>query len=391
MSVTLVRTLRSLALIAAATTGLHAQNRDHFPKATPESEGLSSASLAAISDQMESWVDEGRVVGAEVLIVKNRRTVFHDMVGWKDREKEIAWEPNTICRIRSMTKPFVGTAVLMLVDEGRLSVSDPVSQYISAFDNERSRDITIEQVLTHTAGFTQPGYPAALQSYGSLREAVDAVGNAGPPNDPGTKWIYSDAGSATLGALIAEVSGMPAEEFIRLRIVEPLGLTSTLMNLSDDSPLRPRVSSTYRSTPSGSFFKYWDSTGPQVMKFFRASGGIYSTTTDYARFLAFWMDGGTTGTTQLLSPELVESALQVDPLSQDVHPYGYQWQIFEQSDPSNPSSMFMFGHGGSDGTIAWAIPSEDLIVVYFTQSRGGNTRDEIGRVVEKAFGADWFE
>ena len=67
------------------------------------------------------------------------------------------------------------------------------------------------------------------------------------------------------------------------------------------------------------------------------------------------------------------------------------WQIFEQSDPSDPSSMFMFGHGGSDGTIAWAIPSEDLIVVYFTQSRGGNTRDEIGRVVEKAFGADWFE
>jgi len=386
MTATLNKISRSFAVIAATAVSLQAQDAGFFPKATPESAGLSSAKLATIVDQMARWVEEEKVVGAEILIIKNRQTVLHSMVGWKDREREIPWEANTICRIRSMTKPFVGTAVLLLADEGKLSVSDPVSKYIASFDNERSGGITIEQVLTHTGGFTQPGYPANLSTYGSLREAVDSVGGAGPPNEPGTEWIYSDAGSATLGALVAEVSGMPAEEFIRLRIVEPLGLTSTFLNLTGDSPLRQRVSSTYSLTPSGSFRKYWDSTTPQVMKFFRASGGIYSTTTDYARFLALWMDGGQVGSTQLLAHELVTTALQVAPLSRDPHPYGYQWQIFEEGDPSDPTSDLVFGHGGSDGTLAWAVPSEDLIVLYFTQSRGGSTSGEIREVVERAVG-----
>ena len=391
MKKTLTRTCGSLAVTAALAVGLQAQDSAHFPRTTPESVGLTSSGLATITDQMKQWLDEGQLVGAEILIVKNRSIVLHEVVGWKDREKQIAWERNTISRIRSMTKPFVGTAVLMLADEGKLSPSDPVAQYIPAFDNERSRAITIAQLLTHTAGFTQPGYPAALRTYDNLREAVDAVGNTGPPNEPGTRFIYSDAGSATLGALIAEVSGMPAESFIRLRIVEPLDLTSTLLNLTDNHPLRPRVSSTYSRNQDGSFRKYWDAADPQVMKFFRASGGIYSTTTDYARFLAMWMDGGKAGDTRLLSEELVREALEVEPLSEEEFAYGYQMQIFARPNPVGSSGAFVFGHGGSDGTVAWAEPSEDLIVVYFTQSRRGTTRNEIGRLVQLAVGADWFE
>ncbi len=355
-----------------------------FPYATPESAGLSTDRLAAIVEQMDGWVESGEVVGAEILIVKDRRAVLHEVAGWKDRERDESWERNTICRIRSMTKPFVGTAILMLAEAGELSLEDPVSKHIGSFDNERSSGITIRHLLTHTGGFTQPGYPEPLRSYDGLRDAVDAVGEAGPQNPPATEWIYSDAGSATLGAIVAQVSGMPAEEFIRREIVEPLDLNDTFLNLTDDSPLRPRVASTYQRAPSGSFRKYWDSSSPQVMQFFRASGGMYSTTSDYARFLQLWMDHGTLDSVQLLSPETVSSALEVAPLSREVHPYGFQWQIFAPAETGATANLPTFGHGGSDGTLAWAIPDLQVIVVYFTQSRGGDTSQQIRDIVERA-------
>jgi CubicO group peptidase (beta-lactamase class C family) len=333
---------------------------------------------------MERWVEDEAVVGAEILIIKNRQAVLHDAVGWKDREREIPWEKNTVCRIRSMTKPFVGTAILMLADDGKLSIDDPVSKHIASFDNERSDAVTVRHLLTHTGGFTQPGYPEALGSYSNLREAVDAVGTAGPSSPPGTEWIYSDAGSATLGAIVAQVSGMAAEQYIRAKIVEPLGLSDTFLNLEDDNSLRPRVSSTYQRTPSGSFTKYWDSTSPQVMQFFRASGGMYSTTHDYARFLELWMDLGRLDSTRLFSPETARGALETAVLSRDVHPYGFQWQIFNRADTGATALLPVFGHGGSDGTIAWAVPAQDLIVVYFTQSRGGETTGKIREMVEEA-------
>lgn len=260
---TIRRSLVALAVLTGMVSGVrptpaHAQDPQHptaspFPPATPESVGLSSTDLAVVVDSMKHWADEGRVVGAEILIVKDRKTVLHEVVGWRDREREIPWEPNTICRIRSMTKPFVGTSILMLAEEGKLSLSDPVATYLPSFDNERSRQITIEHLLTHSGGYDQPGYPAPLGTYGSLREAVDAVGKAGPPRKPGVEYHYSDAGSATLGAIVAEVSGIPVERFIESRILAPLGLRDTFTNLTPDDPRRSRVSSTYRRTGSGTF------------------------------------------------------------------------------------------------------------------------------------------
>jgi CubicO group peptidase (beta-lactamase class C family) len=353
----------------------------HFAYEPPENVGLAADQLRQIADRVQGWVEDGEAVGAEILVIKNRRIVLHEAFGWRDRERKLGWERNTIARIRSMTKPFVGTAILMLADSGKIQLSDLVATYIPAFDNPRSRDISIEHLLTHSGGFNQPGYPQQLRSYKDLREAVDAVGQMGPPTAPGIEYGYSDAGSATLGAIVAEVSGMAVQEFLLSRIIEPLGLDDTFPMLTDGDARRSRVSSTYRRG-DGRFDRYWDFEQPQVMQFFRASGGLYSTTTDYARFLAFWIDEGSIADRQLLSPALIYRALSPSPWNRE---YGYHWQVDPRGDPGS-SDLPSFGHGGSDGTMAWANPEQDLIVCYFTQSRGGSTTGKIQQVVAEALG-----
>ena len=138
----------------------------------------------------------------------------------------------------------------------------------------------------------------------------------------------------------------------------------------EGNPLRPHVSSTYRRFGNG-WMKYWVNTRRQAVPYFRGSGGMYSTTLDYAKFMALWMDKGKSGGTPFLSPGAVERALTPSALSRSgTQGYGFQWQIFRESDG-------VFGHGGSDGTIAIAAPEDDLMLLCFTQSRGGKTVSEI--------------
>jgi CubicO group peptidase (beta-lactamase class C family) len=136
--------------------------------------------------------------------------------------------------------------------------------------------------------------------------------------------------------------------------------------LTEGDSRRPRVSCTYAGG-KGKWRKYWDNSSPQAVPYFRGSGGIYSTTADYARFMAMWMDRGEAGSQRFLQPETIQLALTTSPLSDGGdNGYGYQWQVHKKT-------PLTFGHGGSDGTLAIAIPEEDLIFLYFTQSRGNRT------------------
>ena len=256
----------------------------YFEYAKPEDVGVDSTSLNKITQEIKKWVENGDPVGAEFLVIKNRKIIKHETFGWMNREKKIPVKRNTICRVRSMTKPFIGTAILILEEQGKLKLDDPISKYLPSFDNEKSGKITIRQMLTHTAGFRQDAYPRPLSVCKSLREAVDIVGKQGPPDQPGTKFTYSDKDSSTLGAVVAEVSGVPVEEFIQTRLFTPLGMKNSFCNYKETDPRRGNVSCTYRKA-SGGFVKYWDPSQPQRLRFFRASGGIYSTPMDYAKFL----------------------------------------------------------------------------------------------------------
>lgn len=293
-----------------------------------------------------------------------------------------------------MTKPLVGTAILMLEEEGRLRLNDRVSQYLPSFDNDRSREITIFQLLTHTSGLKGEIYNDHEGTpYASLREAVDAVGEKGPSFPPGTDYYYSDTGSSTLGALIAERSGMSAEAFIQQRILDPLQMEDSFLSLHPTDRRRPRIAAAYRRE-EGEWTKYWDNARPLIVPFFRASGGLYSSALDYARFMAAMVEGGSLGPVRLLPSAAVELAHQ--PHSAYVYSpehqrdrdrfYGFHWTVFSDRyrPVAPPFSAGTFQHRGSDGTIAWADPKNGLIVVYLTQSRGTDTAEEFVRLVYDA-------
>ncbi len=370
----------------AKTSGVTAA--DPFPTASAAEVGLDPTRLDTLVDAVVEHVASGDPVGAELLVIKNRRTVVHEAFGWRDRELERPFEKNTICRIRSMTKPIVATGIWQLVGDGELRLQDPVARHIEAFDNELSRSITIDHLLTHTGGFGHPGYPAQLTSYGSLRAAVDASGSAGPDSEVGAGYRYSDVDSATLAAVVAEIAGQPVESYIAQHILGPLRMTDTFCNFDPNDPRAARVSSTY-VLRDGQLVKYWDPSREQQLPFFRGSGGIYSTPMDYARFLAAWMDRGSGPDSRLVPEGLIPTALASTVMSaSEATPrhYARHWEVHgpvrDEHDVAE-HGLPVFGHTGSDGTAALCSPEQDLMVLYFTQSRRAqNYVSVIRRIIE---------
>jgi CubicO group peptidase (beta-lactamase class C family) len=282
-----------------------------------------------------------------------------------------------------MTKPLVGTAIQMLIDAGKLSLTDPASKYLPAFANDKSRAITIEQLLTHTAGFPLTLIDRPLSAYRGPRDVADQAGRIGPSGPPGS-FRYSDTDSATLAAIVSEVSGQPVDEFIRQRIFEPLGMKDTFCVLGEDAPPRSRVSSNHAGSP-GQWHKFWDPEEKPLFPFFHGPEALYSTTTDYARFLTLWRDRGQVGGRPLLSAAAVARALRpaqpmLSPGSNTPFPtglsplrpyYGQHWTVYVPPEPGAAGALPVFGHGGSDGTLALVFPGHELMAFYFTQSRGG--------------------
>lgn len=349
-----------------------------FPYARPEEVGLSSCEMESLTDNVQKWVKQGKIVGAEVMVVKNSKIVLNEAWGWSDRERRIPLQRNSIYRIRSMTKPFIGTAVLMLAEQGKLSLDDTVATYIRSFNNDRSRDITIRQLLRHTAGYVQGGFPSGYWNAPTLREAVDKIGQMGPPNPVGESFRYSDLSTGTLGAVVAEITDSPVERFLESRIFEPLGMLDTHTQFDPGVPWATRMNSTYKRQWF-SWRKYWDNTKKQEAPFFRASGGIYTTVFDYARFLRAWMHYGKYNGGRLLSKASVSEALRPGPLAD----YGYHWSIYDDS--TSAGGLAVFGHGGSDGTLAMAYPELDMLILFFTQSRGTSSINEFRAAVQRVF------
>jgi CubicO group peptidase (beta-lactamase class C family) len=328
--------------------------------------GLSPAALRAVADTIEAWAGRGEIVGAEVLIMKDGLVAFHEAREWSDREMAIPLARNSVYRIRSMTKPVVGTAVLMLVDDGLLSLEDRASKYLPSFDTDRSRGITIRQLLTHTAGFERwgsVGSEADAARFESLRALVDAYGEAGPQHPSGTRYLYSNVGSAVLSAVVAEVAGVPAERFIENRILRPLGMGDTYTSFATTALWASRMNPTYAwNRRTREFDRVWDAGREMEFRFFRGSAGLHSTAADYARFMGLWLNRGSAGSGRLLSEQSVREALR----TQAGREYGLHWQVPESRVIDGLPALF--GHGGVDGTWAVAYPAQNAIVLYFTQS-----------------------
>jgi len=326
-------------------------------------------------EQISNLHRQDRLVGAEVLIIRNDSIQLHDVVGWSDKEKKQKLRKNSIYRIRSMTKPIVATAILILIDEGKLALEDPVSKYIKSFDNPRSRSITIKQCLTHTSGlashdYEEIGLTKEPNEFETLSEVVEEIGQIGTISEPGN-YRYSGSGTAVLTEIISLISGFSAENFIQDRIFMPLEMSSAYTSFNPSVKWASNLNPTYRWVDSiNGFIQYWNPTLEPEYKYFRGHGGVYCSALDYAKFLSMWLHKGKHKDTQILSKETIDLA-QTTTVEQSLRaPYTHQslaWMMIKPDTNTNKIGYFM--HGGADGTLAYAFPNEHTIALYFNQSR----------------------
>ncbi|MFT7463986.1 MAG: CubicO group peptidase (beta-lactamase class C family), partial [Pseudohongiellaceae bacterium] len=251
-------------------------------------------------------------------------------------------------------------------------------------------DITIEQLLTHTSGLPFTTITRPLTSYGAIGDVATEAAGTELLFNPGTSFQYSDAGSDTLGAIVTELTGEPVEAFLQRRLIDPLGMDNTWTLLESDSPVLERIPTAY-SGGTGAWSPHWKPlSSPPIFPIFLTSQSLYSTTSDYARFLALWLDGGR----DLLSPDAVTRGLT--PREELPSPtgfseltpfYGQQWVLYSHAagaaDGDRIAEPTIFGHSGSDGTHAWVWPERDLIVLLFTQSRGTTAGIEFEGTLER--------
>lgn len=379
----------ALLSVAAYQAPAETAQEAPFPPSTPIAEGLSPEGVAGLSDLIQGFADDGDIVGGELLVIKNGRTVLHKGYGWRDRDEKVAMEPGTVFCVRSMTKPLIGMSISMLLEEKKIKLRDKIAKYLPAFDKESTREITIEQLLQHTSGLPMSLImgedPRKLES---IRAVADLAGGLALEFEPGTAFNYSDQGTDTLTALIEVVAGVPPQDFVASRILGPLGMDDSAPLLGAAQPIHERAASKYVGVP-GSWNRYWSPEDEPLFPVFLGSQALYSTAVDYAKFLDLWLRRGRGAEGRLLKSSSVRRTLKPSefPLGApsgfpDLEAsYGSLMQLWTRKDEDR--DVVVFGHTGSDGTHAWAFPDQKAMVLYFTQSRGTLT----GLQVEEHLGA----
>jgi CubicO group peptidase (beta-lactamase class C family) len=371
-------TLRLLLVAAAAL--LFLPGAEPVPVIAGSQAGR-EAQLASAVEVYRGAVARDELRGAVLYVAQRGQVVLHEAVGYKHHAYRLPMERDTLFRMASNTKPVVAAAVLMLVEEGKLSLSDPVAKYLPSFDNDKSRNVTVEQLLTHTSGLRIGPimYPFEDGEDPTLLAAVARFGAEGPAEAPG-EYSYNNAGYNTLGAIIEIVSGRELESFLKSQIYDPLGMSDTL-NHEDPAKLF-RMATVYRGRRAGGrggpvvFTQGFTPGDPPDFPIIRASGGMISTTADYARFLEMYRRGGEYGGRRLLREATVRAAVTPRVKSGDQTSYGYGWMI--RTDGS-------YYHTGSDGTMAWVDPAREIVGMVFTQSPGGvNPTDQFRELVTRA-------
>jgi len=392
---TLLPRLAPLLLAFRFAAAQAAPPDDPFPRAAPESVGISGAALQELASVVQGMVDDDQVVGGQLLVIKDRRTVLDQAFGWRDRDEKVAMTCDTIFNIRSMTKPLVGASIQLLIDEGAIALDDPAAKYLPGFDCEKSRQITIAQLLAHRGGLPLTILDKRLDEYGSLEGQANAIGAKGPQHEPGSKFWYSDAGTDALAAIVEVASGMDLPAFVQERLLDPLGMSDTFF-LSQKTPhAQERVASAYFGS-AGKWTRFWKGSEPSFYPFPWGSQTLFSTPRDYARWLAMWLDHGRARGAEVLSKEAVQRTLTPTSVmsmlgSDQPFPTGFsgltpwygQMSVLHVPTRHPDAAPVVVGHSGSDGTIAWAWPARDLMILFFTQSRGGLAVIRLERDVER--------
>ena len=391
--------LASLLLFTAQTAPAPAQSATTPP-------GFSAERLTRLDRALQQYVDDGRVAGIVALVLRDGMPVYERAIGWSDREAGRRMAPDAIFRIASQTKAITSAAILALMEEGRIVLSDPVSRFIPAFAKTTvsvrgdagaaivpaRRAITVRDLLTHTAGIsygTGADVAALYEASGlgpaagygwytadkhePVCETMERLATLPFAAQPGDAWVYG-YNTDVLGCVVERASGVPLDEFIRARITGPLDMRDTHFFLPPAA--RDRLAAVYASGPDGKARRAPDGArgqghyvdGPRQN--FAGGAGLVSTARDYARFLEMVRNGGALGDVRVLAPRTVAlmTTNQVGTLYSSA---GLGWSLaFETTERAGASSLDgvgAFGWGGAYGSWYRVDPQSRMVLVLMIQ------------------------
>ena len=383
-----ILTLCTLATIWATAPPASARE---IASVAPSKEGFSAERLARLDAKMHSYVDTGGTAGVITLIARHGRIVHFDVYGKADIEAGTPLRADSLFRMYSMTKPITSVALLMLYEEGRFQLDDPLSRYLPEFKDVKvyvsgggaqiqtedlKRAITVRDVFRHTAGFSGGNHPVAqLQSDakvfdGGLAELPARLARLPLQYQPGTRWVYSAAHDVQ-AALIERLSGQKFEDFVRTRIFEPLDMKDSTLGIPAKDV--SRLTTYYRMTDG----KLVATDKPATSTYTGVRGGssLTSTARDYLRFAQMVANGGELDGVRLLAPGTVK-LMRSDQLPADVwmgSPTGgtkYGLGVGVLVDPvarGNLGNKGEYGWSGAASTHYIADPEKDVVALFLTQ------------------------
>jgi CubicO group peptidase (beta-lactamase class C family) len=391
-----------LALACLVTGGGAKQLAAQGPRTAPH--GFTADRLARIDRVLQEYVDSGRIAGAVAIVLHDGEVGYRRAVGWSDVESHRQMTSTTLFRIASQTKALTSVVILSLMEEGKLSVNDPVSRYIPAFahttvatrsDTGRiitpaSRQITIRDLLTHTAGISYgtDSLVAALYSAKGLGPAagwgwytadkdepicttIERLATVPFVAQPGQRWVYG-YNTDILGCVAERAAGMPLDELIRNRITAPLGMNDTYFFVPAGAA--NRLATVYASDSTNHIRRAPDGprgqgnyvTGPR--RSFAGGAGLVSTAPDYARFLQMLLNGGELDGVRILAPHTVDlmtynqSGMLFD--TTGANGFGFGFGIVQRYGANGMASVGTFSWGGAYGSQYAVDPVEHLVIVF---------------------------
>jgi CubicO group peptidase (beta-lactamase class C family) len=354
---------------------------------------------AAIRARMQPFVDQGEISGAVTVVGRKDSIVSYETIGLQSLQSRTPMARVTLFRIASMTKPITAIGIMILADEGRLKVEDPVEKYLPEFRGQMlvaerradtitlkkpARPVTLRDLLTHTSGLQSDFRPGLTDLYikrnHTLAEGVMAFSQRPLDFEPGSKWAYCNPGIDTLGRIIEVVSQQSYEDFLQTRIFQRLGMTDTTFyptasQLEWSAVTYGKQNGKLVPTPNTIIGS------PLGARYAVPAGGLYSTGADLAKLYQMMLKRGTLGSARILSPEAVATMtkLQTGDLKcgfVDGMGFGFGWGVVRE--PKGVTGMLSpgsYGHGGAFGTQGWLDPTRDLFVILLIQRTGMQNSD----------------
>jgi len=363
-------------------------------KPDPAAAGMDAARLARISATMKEFVDKGTAAGFVTLVARHGHLASLEAVGFQDREAKTLMRIDSLFRIASMTKPMTVAGLMIMVDEARISLLDPVEKYLPEFKGIRlnpcgagrsgagcelidpPRPFTVRDLMTHTSGLPGQGANAGSEPVRSLADRIRTGARVTLLAEPGAVWNYSNIGYATLGRLIEVVSGQPYEQFMDERLFQPMGMTDTAFFPPPEKASRQAV--TYTLDAEGKLTRA-ASPAPPAVRIPAPEGGLWSTAADQSRFYQLLLNKGTLNGKRILSAAAVDAMITNqtgDLKGAEFAPglgMGFGFGVVREAVGTfRYQSVGSFAKGGAFRTYGWGDPARDMLgIIMFQRTNGG--------------------